>query len=199
MVKSFLGNSPTLPRNCPVPWISLMDINAFHILWNKCLLDICCFTCFQLKDTWLLKDLMGLKHEKIPRTTNSFHWFLSEKCTDFCFPWISLCFNPPLKLLCSHVCSAGFCCFHHIWSHFFFSSSFYCLLFEPPPSHSTPLFSRPLHSAVGMQRTLTAFSPAILQSWPLPTRKWFLTWTRTSSRASLTLIQNSQLRNSSSL
>lgn len=41
-----------------------------------------------------------------------------------------------------------------------------------------------LNSVDGMRRTLTVFSHATRRCWPLLTRKWFRTWTRTSSRDS---------------
>lgn len=65
-------------------------------------------------------------------------------------------------------------------------------------SHPISLFSRLLHSAVETQRTLIVFSPAILPSWPLLTKKWFKTWTKKNFRASRTLTQILHLWNPSS-
>lgn len=66
-----------------------------------------------------------------------------------------------------------------------------------PPLPNSPLPCTPslptlLNSVDGMLRTLTVFSHATRRCWPLPTRKWFRTWTRTSSRDSPLSTQSSQ-------
>lgn len=59
----------------------------------------------------------------------------------------------------------------------------------PPCTPSLPAL---LNSADGRPRTLTVFSHATRRCWPLPMRKWFRTWTRTSSRDSPLSTQSSQ-------
>lgn len=61
-----------------------------------------------------------------------------------------------------------------------------------PPHPRTPSLPALLNSVDGMPRTLTVFSHATHQCWPLPMRKWFRTWTRTSSRDSPLSTQSSQ-------
>ena len=61
-----------------------------------------------------------------------------------------------------------------------------------PPPPGTPPLPTLLNSVDGRPRTLTVFSHATRQCWPLPMRKWFRTWTRTSSRDSPLSTQSSQ-------
>lgn len=113
-------------------------------------------------------------------------WYL-KPCSKWCHltPW----FNLP---------SPPFFCFPlllpptQLWSIHSYPFPLFPFPNPPPALYSIPPRPPSLNSVDEMPKTLTVFSHATRRCWPLPMRKWFRIWTKTSSRDSPLSTQSSQ-------